>query len=159
MGTLRFLLVTVLALAFASTSSVKANERSFTEGASRMNPMTESADSVVTLENTTPEFVWSDKRQFAFGSRVEFIGPAAVQDKSKPENSDDAVLSSVATTPNSKSIGRIFLPDRNASILRYTDGRIDGVVSMPEPATLLLLGSGLTGIGASGWLKRRARKR
>jgi hypothetical protein len=118
--------------------------------------MTESADSVLTLENRTPEFGWSDKRQLALGSRVEFIGPAAVEDKSKPENS---VLSSVATTPNSKSMGRIFLQDGNASILRYTDGRINGVVSMPEPATLLLLGSGLTGIGASGWLKRRARKR
>src|SRR4030095_11477038 len=34
MGTLRFLFVTVLALAFALTPSVKANERSFTEGAS-----------------------------------------------------------------------------------------------------------------------------
>jgi hypothetical protein len=159
MGTLRFLFVTVLALAFALTPSVKANERSFTEGASRMNPMTESADSVLGLGHTTPEFAWSDKRQLAIGSKVDFIGPAAVQDKSNPDNSDDAVLSSVATTPNSKSIGRIFLPDRNAPILRYTDGRINGVVSMPEPATLLLLGSGLTGIGARSWLKRRARKR
>ena len=157
MGTLRFLLITALALGCALTS-VKANERSLKEGASRMNPTTESADSVLGLGQTTPEFAWSEKRQSAFGTRVEYIGPAAVQPKSNPENSDNGVLSSVANTPTSKDMGRIFLPDRNASILRYTDGRIDGVVSMPEPATLFLLGSGLTGIGARTWLKRRARK-
>ncbi len=36
---------------------------------------------------------------------------------------------------------------------------VEFLVSMPEPATLLLLGRGVTGLGARSWLKRRARKR
>ena len=158
MGTLRFLFVTVLALAFALTPSVKANECSFTDyqGALQMNLMAESADSVLDLGHPTFAF---DKDRAPFGIKVEFIGPPATsQDKGIVRNSDGAVFGSVDTSTTSKSIGKIFI-DHNSHILRFNDGRISGVVSMPEPATLLLLGSGLTGIGARSWLKRRARKR
>jgi hypothetical protein len=129
MATLRFLFVTVLALAFALTPSVKANECSFTDyqGALQMNLMTESADSVLDLGHPTLEFAWSNKDKAPFGNKVEFIGPASFQDKGRSQNSDGAAFGSVDTSASSKSIGKIFLPDHNSQILRYTDGRISGL--------------------------------
>lgn len=46
--------------------------------------------------------------------------------------------------------------NRRDDSMRFTDGRVpNGVISMPEPATLLLLGTGLSGLAAAVWKRRR----
>jgi hypothetical protein len=46
--------------------------------------------------------------------------------------------------------------NRRDDSMRFTDGRVpNGVISLPEPATLLLLGTGLSGLAAAVWKRRR----
>ena len=46
--------------------------------------------------------------------------------------------------------------NRNSDTIRFTDGRIvNSVLSMPEPATLPLLGTGLSGLAAAIWKRRK----
>jgi hypothetical protein len=110
MATLRFLFVTELALAFALTPSVKANECSFTDyqRALQMNLMTESADSVLGLGSPTLEFAWSNTDKAPFGNKVEFIGPATFEDKGRSQNSDGLRLAAWTLVQAQRASERSF---------------------------------------------------
>ena len=105
------------------------------------------------FENLTMKTVGVDSTRFTFMPRVSVVdaegpsfgGPTMFSPPSKGSFGNDA--GSV-----------VALADRSSTVLFFTDGRIpsaNGVLAASEPATLILLGSGLAGMAARSRRRRR----
>jgi hypothetical protein len=106
---------------------------------------------VGSIENSTMKTLEVDSNRFTFMPRVSMID---TEDKS---GSGATIFSPPSKAGN--DLGTVVaLADRSSHVLFFTDGRIpsaNGVIAAPEPATLLLLGSGLFGVAARSWRRRR----
>lgn len=108
---------------------------------------------VGSLENLTTKTVGVDSTRLTFMPRISVIDAEGM-------SVGGTTMFSLPNKGISNNAGSVVaLAERSSTVLFFTDGRIPGanyVLAAPEPATLILLGSGLAGVAARS-IRRRQR--